>query len=509
MPKPIKGGTMVLSEANILTVVGGHDSISVINSELHTYDFVNNVWDSITSPTKFGNNLTAMSHDGDPRVVLFGGDDNDAVIVFDPSNDSFAVQSNTFINSGGVAWINNNNIYQFGGRDNLQPKVASDTQIDWFQIDTYGANTGEIDGTPAERHNHDIGITGDTAVLAGGRINGIYLDDMWTYDMTTGDWTRLPDMPTVRADMAIVPLPDNSVMIFGGNDKPVSGPGDINNPTWIIRLDDFTVTPVNGLPFNPPTSGSAYFKTPTYFYVDGGYYADNNTVYDLFAVLDLSNMSWQNRSVVGQSMADHGMIVDQGKVYRYGGINKNPGDLVIDTGLTLGLDQQIITSPIILKDPLVYFDDSRLYMAPNYRYDTGSAIQDTRYYIADLAAEEIKEVNYAVELTGRQPFSDKVYHNGEVKVFGGISVPGPYDLDVNVFEVSGTADKVYYFDESQMPLSTVEFGLNFQNYEVSNGLLVKIPGTTNDGRTIDSGDFDDSVPLALPRANTVTVFRNL
>lgn len=75
--------------------------------------------------------------------------------------------------------------------------------------------------------------------------------------------------------------------------------------------------------------------------------------------------------------------------------------------------------------------------------------------------------------------------------------------DQDPIDGSGTNDiEVFYIDEADISNVSI-FKTDWDKFQAVGSTLIQIPGETTDGRTVA---FDNSLPLALQRANTVQFF---
>jgi len=70
-------------------------------------------------------------------------------------------------------------------------------------------------------------------------------------------------------------------------------------------------------------------------------------------------------------------------------------------------------------------------------------------------------------------------------------------------------DEYEYVDDTAIPVDLSVFADNFHRFETLGGTVALMGSESLDDRIIDPGDIDNSVPMALSRANKVNIFENL
>jgi hypothetical protein len=82
------------------------------------------------------------------------------------------------------------------------------------------------------------------------------------------------------------------------------------------------------------------------------------------------------------------------------------------------------------------------------------------------------------------------------------------NVDRDPLAPAETDDYIFIVDED-LPVAFDIFAANFTRYEIAGSVPVLMPGESLDGRVLDPLDIDDSIPMALARANTSLLFQNL
>jgi hypothetical protein len=98
------------------------------------------------------------------------------------------------------------------------------------------------------------------------------------------------------------------------------------------------------------------------------------------------------------------------------------------------------------------------------------------------------------------------------KLDGGHKVVKGFSIAVNENrdpDAEVETDEYVFIDDEDLPVAFDVFAANFHRYEIVASVPVLLAGESLEGRVIDPADIDDSIPMALARANTSTLFQNL
>ena len=271
-PSAREGSAMVYDSAyGEMVLFGGENRVGTLN-DTWTYNLSTNTWtilNPLTSPPTAWNH--AMAYDSTHgKVILFGGtDDGNHILhgtwVYDRSanvwtnmNPSPAPPSRNYHDM--VYDDDHGEIILFGGLD-TDSTCLKDTWT--YNLTTNKWSNMDPPTTPSARHDYGMAYVKahGTVVLFGGSDRNDYLNDTWTYDLSTNDWTNMkaPAAPHIRAgqDMAYDSAHDE-VVLFGGieYEPPVVPLGD----TWTYNYwTYFTAGNYSSAPQN--TGGIAYFST--------------------------------------------------------------------------------------------------------------------------------------------------------------------------------------------------------------------------------------------------------
>jgi hypothetical protein len=113
----------------------------------------------------------------------------------------------------------------------FDPAAKSWTTLRTQPVDSTGAGGLMVAG-PASGSN--------TVMLMGGRSSPSNTRHVQKYDHATNTWTRTVDMPTARAHMNVVQVPDGTAIGIGGNSSGLSAEGQYAAMSYDPRTDKWT-----------------------------------------------------------------------------------------------------------------------------------------------------------------------------------------------------------------------------------------------------------------------------
>ncbi|KDR71307.1 hypothetical protein GALMADRAFT_798344 [Galerina marginata CBS 339.88] len=264
--------------------------------------------------------LVRESAQNDRDVYIFSTHDNSASL-FQTGGD---VPSPRF---GHACALVGNVLIVWGGETNINP-YSSDRQDnrlyllnlisrEWSQLDVPGP-------APVGRYGHTVTMVGTKFVVFGGRLNEMFLNDLWAFDLnlirTKPAWELLESVsaerPAPRMGHVCITYEDQ-IIIFGGTD------GEYHyNDTWSFNLQTRKWTELHCIGFIPPArEGHAAAILGNVIYVFGGRGVDGRDLGELHA-FRISNQRWyffQNMGPLPSARSGHAMASIGTKVFVLGG----------------------------------------------------------------------------------------------------------------------------------------------------------------------------------------------
>lgn len=159
------------------------------------------------------------------RMLVVGGDNvHSAITAYDPKTDSWATlpSSNTppARTEGSAVWTGTELIW-FGGR-----RYASDASPFWWYWESYAYAPGTgawtqkadppmVDSLYFARFNHAAAWLGTKMIAYGGSFPNLVFPSAQTYDRAANVWTRAPDGPEARSNVAAATFAGKAYF-FGG-----------------------------------------------------------------------------------------------------------------------------------------------------------------------------------------------------------------------------------------------------------------------------------------------------
>lgn len=200
-------------------------------------------------PKSRSGHFTAYFPDHDIAIIGYGKNDNNEIFNDIWSMD-FSTETWTKLSidtssitprSGATAVSVDNKIYVFGGLFNSQ--YYSDLHIINLETNTieHPPSNQNQSNLPPGRIGHAMGYSDGKIVIWGG-FNGNFLKDLWIYDISECEWTRMPCDAQGRADAAFT-VCDGNLYIIGSSNSDAIFTYNITNPQ---NMD--VITPTG----NPP-----------------------------------------------------------------------------------------------------------------------------------------------------------------------------------------------------------------------------------------------------------------
>ncbi len=171
-----------------------------------------------------------MAYIGDDKVLLFGGSIGTGSVylndtwVYDLSANAWEIKNpvggtkpTTRYNIG-MAYIGDNKVFLFGGRDSSSADL-DDTWVYDLSANTWAEKTISGD-EPLVRFEHRlVYLGGDQVFLFGGRYGTSGTrNDTWIYDLSANSWTDQSPSGSIvaRGGYAMARIGGNEVLLFGG-----------------------------------------------------------------------------------------------------------------------------------------------------------------------------------------------------------------------------------------------------------------------------------------------------
>ncbi|KAL0486018.1 actin-fragmin kinase [Acrasis kona] len=228
-----------------MLLFGGYRN-SILN-DTFTYEYTTGEWsqnlvseqvDQNTPQPRYGHSLVT-AHDG--KTYVFGGKIDEEqylgdMFVFNHPNWSHVAQNNPIKGRAQHSMVAyKENLYLFGG---------SDDELLYDELFTFNPSTStwspieknSQDATwPSPRDNHSAVVINDCMYVFGGTDNETSLDELWKYEFSTNEWTKLTAKgPTRRAGHAAVSNQDY-MFIYGGCDEGNINGAKYYNETWVFN----------------------------------------------------------------------------------------------------------------------------------------------------------------------------------------------------------------------------------------------------------------------------------
>jgi hypothetical protein len=240
--------------------------------------------------------------------LLFGGGNREETFrdtwILQANNENEYIWTEVNLNRyieprfGSVAANVGNSIYLHGGQNYLEQKVygdmhqmklSNDLKLEYVKNHTvYPIN---IEETPIQRNSHSICNDGKVIyIFGGGNASGL-LDDLWSFDTSTGKWSKveLKGKPISHREMhGMVYYRDTKsdksyIFIIGG--RLYEG---IDNNVYRIDLSDYSCEIVKTIPY--PLCSFSYSLYEHYIFIYGG--TDGNKFMNDIIIYNISNQKW-------------------------------------------------------------------------------------------------------------------------------------------------------------------------------------------------------------------------
>jgi N-acetylneuraminic acid mutarotase len=168
--------------------------------------------------------------------------------------------------------------------------------------------------------------TGKVVLFGGVQADGSFLDDTWTYDCISGDWSQLSiagEVPSARVNHSMVyDSGAGRVVLFGG----AQADDTVLNDTWAFDSAASTWTKLSPPGEIPPARAAqamAYDSDTGKVVLFGGRRADKTALDDTWVYDSVAN-TWTELHLVGdlpRVRASHSMVYDSntGKIVLFGG----------------------------------------------------------------------------------------------------------------------------------------------------------------------------------------------
>ncbi len=247
-----------LGQEKVLLFGGNLFTTNNESDDTWVYNLSENTWVQklISSPSARSEH--SMAYIGDDKVILFGGDAEDAgykndTWIYDMSDNTWIEMNPSSQPSErqnhALAYIGMDKVLLFGGSG-----YKSDTWIYDLSDDTWTEMNPS--SAPSGRSYHDLSYIGNGQVLLfGGNLGG---NETWFYDLSENTWTQKTNSaPFSRKEHALAYIGSDQVLLFGGRDI---SPG-YKNDTWIYDLsNDSWIEDTNTL---QPSSRQAHVLSET------------------------------------------------------------------------------------------------------------------------------------------------------------------------------------------------------------------------------------------------------
>ena len=202
-------------------------------------------WINASPPHSPGpRNLHQISYSGDvAKVILFGGNSGGSAgrlgdtWVFDALLNNWSQRtpagspSPRYGHSMAYDPLRRRTVL-FGGFDDSANGLKNDTWAYDAGNDTWNPISPTSAPAPRYEGNMVYDSTMKRMVLFGGRTQGSYFNDTWTYDLGNNSWNNVTPVqsPSGRWRSGMAFDPSAGSVLFGGNDKSA-----LRNDTWIFR----------------------------------------------------------------------------------------------------------------------------------------------------------------------------------------------------------------------------------------------------------------------------------
>ncbi|KAJ3575989.1 hypothetical protein NP233_g747 [Leucocoprinus birnbaumii] len=213
---------------------------------------------------------------------------------------------------------------------------------DWTRVTVHGQ-------APIGRYGHAVAIIGTTFFVVGGQVDGLFLNDIWAFDLNTlrtrATWEQLEstslEKPAPRTGHICVPYQDR-LIIFGGTDGQYH-----YNDIWSFDLKSRKWAELQCIGHIPsPREGHAAAIVDDVIYVFGGRGVDGKDLGDL-AAFKISKQRWfrfENMGPTPSGRSGHAMASMGTKVFVLGGESFVPFK-ADDSDLIYVLDSKHIKYP--------------------------------------------------------------------------------------------------------------------------------------------------------------------
>lgn len=188
---------------------------------------------------------------------------------------------------------------------------------DWTRVTVHGQ-------APIGRYGHAVSIVGTTFFVVGGQVDGLFLNDLWAFDLNTlrtrATWELFEpasqERPAPRTGHICVPYQDR-LIIFGGTDGQYH-----YNDIWSFDLKARKWAELQCIGHIPsPREGHAAAIVDDVIYVFGGRGVDGKDLGDL-AAFKISKQRWfrfENMGPTPSGRSGHAMAAMGTKVFVLGG----------------------------------------------------------------------------------------------------------------------------------------------------------------------------------------------
>lgn len=208
---------------------------------------------------------------------------------------------------------------------------------------------------PVGRYGHAVTMAGTRFIVFGGQVDGEFLNDIWSFDLSTLKtgtvWDYLepttPERPARRTGHICMTYGDR-IFIFGGTDGQYH-----YNDTWTFDLSTRSWSELSCIGYIPsPREGHAAALVDDVIYIFGGRGVDGKDLSDL-AAFKISNQRWymfQNMGPQPSGRSGHAMAAVGPKVLVLGGESSSLSKSD-DPSLIHVLDTKHIKYPDASKSP--------------------------------------------------------------------------------------------------------------------------------------------------------------
>ncbi|KAG7450113.1 uncharacterized protein BT62DRAFT_961698 [Guyanagaster necrorhizus] len=316
---------------------------------------------------RYGHSLpTTSTSSGD--LYLFGG-----LVRETPKNDLYFFNTRDYVASlvqtegdlpsprvGHASAIISNVLIVWGGDTKTDVRARySDRQDDGLYLFNLVSRKWTLltmqGPVPVGRYGHAVTMAGTRFIVFGGQVDGEFLNDIWSFDLSTLKtgtvWDYLepttPERPARRTGHICMTYGDR-IFIFGGTDGQYH-----YNDTWTFDLSTKSWSELSCIGYIPsPREGHAAALVDDVIYIFGGRGVDGKDLSDL-AAFKISNQRWymfQNMGPQPSGRSGHAMAAVGPKVLVLGGESSSLSK-ADDPSIIHVLDTKHIKYPDASKSP--------------------------------------------------------------------------------------------------------------------------------------------------------------